>query len=86
MSFHINSQELSKDEQEWRAEYFQDKKPNSQLLRFDNGFLLKKRLSEHLEEIRNFELRDDDIWIVSHPKTGTTWTQEQTCQHCLTKP
>ena len=86
MSFHINSQELSKEEQKWRAECFQDKKPNSELLRFDNGFLLKKRLIEHLEEIRNFELRDDDIWIVSHPKTGTTWTQEQTCQRCLTKP
>ena len=28
------------------------------------------------ERISNFELRDNDIFIVSYPKTGTTWTIE----------
>ena len=28
------------------------------------------------ERISNFQLRDDDIFIMSYPKTGTTWTIE----------
>lgn len=27
------------------------------------------------ERIYNFKLRPDDIWIVTFPKCGTTWTQ-----------
>ncbi|KAF2886189.1 hypothetical protein ILUMI_19984 [Ignelater luminosus] len=28
------------------------------------------------DEIKNFEVKDDDIWVTSYMKTGTTWTQE----------
>ncbi|KAF2886583.1 hypothetical protein ILUMI_19590 [Ignelater luminosus] len=28
------------------------------------------------EQIKNFEVLDDDIWIVTYPRTGTTWSQE----------
>ncbi|KAF2893637.1 hypothetical protein ILUMI_12538 [Ignelater luminosus] len=31
---------------------------------------------QYVEEIKNFEVYDDDVWVVSFPKTGTTWTQE----------
>ncbi|KAF2898588.1 hypothetical protein ILUMI_07589 [Ignelater luminosus] len=28
------------------------------------------------QQIKNFEVLDDDIWIATYPKTGTTWSQE----------
>ena len=30
---------------------------------------------ERLDQLKDFPVRSDDIWIVTYPKAGTTWTQ-----------
>ncbi|KAJ9583707.1 hypothetical protein L9F63_021952, partial [Diploptera punctata] len=31
---------------------------------------------QHAERFRDFQIRENDVWIASYPKCGTTWTQE----------
>lgn len=38
-------------------------------------FILQKFIPMY-EEIKNMEVYEDDVWILSYPKCGTTWTQE----------
>ena len=71
----IGWKELSDKEREWRSRYFA-KGPKTDLVRFDNGFLIKRRLALNMEKMQDFKYRDDDILIMSHPKTGSTWAQE----------
>merc|ERR1719430_1813010 len=46
------------------------------LIRYDNGMVMPRSFTKIADKIYNFTLREDDIWIVTYPKTGTTWTQE----------
>lgn len=47
-----------------------------------NWMLLAKKFENFYEEIKNVEVFPDDIWVISYPKCGTTWTQETVWQIC----
>jgi len=46
------------------------------LVRYDGGVLMPREFIPIAEKLHSFPLRDDDIWIITFPKAGTTWSQE----------
>lgn len=42
----------------------------------DKKYVLPRTLPSSREEYFNFEGRSDDIWLLSVPRSGTTWTLE----------
>ncbi|KAK9508523.1 hypothetical protein O3M35_006063 [Rhynocoris fuscipes] len=41
-----------------------------------SGLIMPREFSRYIDRIKNFTVRPDDIWVISYPKCGTTWTQE----------
>lgn len=41
-----------------------------------SGCIVTDLYPQHAQALRDFEVYEDDIWIASYPKCGTTWTQE----------
>ncbi|BET01272.1 Sulfotransferase domain [Nesidiocoris tenuis] len=41
-----------------------------------DGWMLNKNFMKYADRIKNFKVRPDDVWILSFPKCGTTWSQE----------
>ena len=67
-----NDAELDKDPQ--RAEYVRSI-PRALLYKnlLLQGYLVYPKF---LKKIENFEIRADDLWLCTYPKSGTTWTEE----------
>jgi len=41
-----------------------------------NGYTYPGMFTDLYQKIKDMEVHDDDIWIITFPKCGTTWTQE----------
>ncbi|XP_038065896.1 sulfotransferase 1C2-like [Patiria miniata] len=53
---------------------FSDEFP--QVLSEYEGVPLFPEVDEVVRELKTFDVREDDCWVVTYPKAGTTWVQE----------
>ncbi|XP_038066235.1 sulfotransferase 1C2-like [Patiria miniata] len=62
------------DFRDMRREMYTAQKPYT--LGEYEGVPLNSNICKIMDELRSFEVRADDCWIVTYPKAGTTWLQE----------
>ena len=55
--------------------------PEHDWVRFrPSNCLMTRTFGQQAEKLYNMEVREDDVWILTYPKVGTTWTQEMVWQ------
>jgi len=71
--------ELS-DEEKRRIKATVNQSPFNDLIRYPGNVVLPRNFLPIADRLYNFSVKEDDIWIVTYPKCGTTWTQEMVWQ------
>ena len=76
-------QPLTDEENAIFRKHFIGEDPDANLVKIvdsNNDYILtvKERFKEVSHFFTSLKLREDDVWIITSPKCGTTWTQETT--------
>ena len=77
MGLPLSWSELTPEDRARVRDNFDEKSVLRDLVTYENGVVMPRVFAEQLaDRIYDMKLREDDIWILSYPKCGTTWAIE----------